>query len=106
MLQTTTTANYSNYIRVCHNVQFYTKCAVLILICAVLTAHLSRGANSARPRLLAGFWGGEKVKKQEKGKRGRKVGGENEDKKGGGKGKETKGRRSGNKGKGGGKRKG
>jgi len=27
-------------------VQFYTKCAVLVLFCTVLTAHLSGGANS------------------------------------------------------------
>jgi len=46
-------------VMVCPNVQFYTKCAVLILICALLTAHLSAGADCAPLSLLAGFWGGE-----------------------------------------------
>jgi len=59
-------------------VQFYTKCAVLVLFCAVLTANLSGGANSGPPGLLAGLWGGEwekweeKKKKREREKRGRR----------------------------------
>jgi len=66
-------------VMVCPNVQFYTKCAVLILICALLTAHLSAGADCAPLSLLAGFWGGEE--KAGKGK-GRKVEGEKEEKRG------------------------
>ena len=56
--------------------QFYTKCTVLALICAVLTAQQftavrcyvpgpAGGANSAPPDLLAGFWGDEKNGKRE-----------------------------------------
>ena len=48
------------------SVHFYTKCAVPVLICAVLTARLSGGANSAPPRLLVGFRGGEKGKRGER----------------------------------------
>jgi len=75
-------------VMVCPNVQFYTKCAVLILICVLLTAHLSAGADCAPLSLLAGFWGGEEKagKGKESGRRkGRKKRGEN--------GKKTKGRR-------------
>jgi len=42
-------------------VQFCTKSPVLILICAVLTAHLpGRAINNAPPGLLAGFFGGRR----------------------------------------------
>jgi len=69
-------------------VLFYTECAVPVLISAVLTAHLSVGANSAPPGLLAGFWGGE-----EKGKRDRKETGRGN--KGKGRGGKRKGQRKG-----------
>ena len=48
--------------------QFDTKCAVLVVISAVLTAHLSGRASSAPPDLLVGFWGvgeGEKGRERE-----------------------------------------
>ena len=41
------------------SVHFYTKCAVPVLICAVLTAHLSGGANSAPQASWLDFGAGE-----------------------------------------------
>jgi len=55
-------------------VQFYTKCAVLVLFCAVLTANLSGGANSGPPGFLAELWGGEWEKWEEKKKKREKRG--------------------------------
>jgi len=51
-------------------VQFYTKCAVLVLFCAVLTAHLSGGANSG-PQ-ASWLDSGEENGKREAKKSGRK----------------------------------
>ena len=66
--------------RVCRNVLFHTRCAVLVLICAVLTAHLctvtiyssamlrpepAGEASSAPPDLLVGFLGEKRRRKRE-----------------------------------------
>jgi len=72
-------------IRVCPNVQIYTKCAVLILICAVLTAYLSGGANSAPQASRLDF--GDRERKGKDSGRGKKGKGRR------GKGEGTKGRR-------------
>jgi len=97
-----------NAARVCRNVQFDTICAFLILICALLTAHLSVGANSAPLGLPAGFWGRERRGKGrgKENERGKKLGGEKrkreegkekgiKERRGEKKGKERKGRREG-----------
>ena len=74
---------------------FYTECAVPVLISAVLTAHLSVGANSAPPGLLAGFWGGRRRGKGI----GKKPGGERKEKGGEERGRD-KGKERGKQGKG------
>jgi len=51
-------------------VQIYTKCAVLILICAVLTADLSGGANSAPQASRLDF--GDRERKGKDSGRGKK----------------------------------
>jgi len=97
-----------NAARVCHNVQFDTICAFLILICVLLTAHLSVGANSAPLGLPAGFWGresrekgGERKRKEKETGRGkgrkREEGKEKgiKERRGEKKGKKRKGRREG-----------
>ena len=68
-----------HHARVCPNLQFHTKCVVLVLMRAVLTAHLSGGANTA-PQAFGwileregegekgGKWKGRKGKWKGKGK--------------------------------------
>ena len=92
-----------HHARVCPNLQFYTKCVVLILMRAVLTAHLSGGANTAPPSLWLDFGEGRGRKGKGSGREreGRRRGkGEEKNKKRRGKKKEGKGKR-GEKGKGG-----